>query len=162
MRKNNSFCIQSILLCFHLTTSCLLATLLLINTNSKWWLWRKAAIHHNFGTNRCILHTLQFACEKFIFYFFLHPPLLKNTVPWLVRLHGLGINQPANQRVASSIPSQGTCLGGGPSPHLGGCEKQPTDVFLAHGCLSLSFSLPYPLKIKKKIKEHRYYHHPCL
>ena len=32
---------------------------------------------------------------------------------------------PMNQRVASSIPSQGTCLGCGPGPQLGTPEGQP-------------------------------------
>ena len=32
---------------------------------------------------------------------------------------------PKNQKVASSIPSQGTCLGCGPDPQLGECERQP-------------------------------------
>ena len=30
----------------------------------------------------------------------------------------------ANQRVAGSIPSQGICLGCGPRPQLGACERQ--------------------------------------
>ena len=43
---------------------------------------------------------------------------------------------PANQRVASSIPSQSTCLGCRPGPQLGACEGQPyIDV-------SLPFFLP--------------------
>ena len=33
--------------------------------------------------------------------------------------------QPANQRVASSIPSQGTCLGYGPGPQWGAHKRQP-------------------------------------
>ena len=32
---------------------------------------------------------------------------------------------PANQRVTSSIPSQGTCLACGPGPWGGECERQP-------------------------------------
>ena len=32
---------------------------------------------------------------------------------------------PANQKVAGSIPSQGTCLGCGPDPQLGACKRQP-------------------------------------
>ena len=31
----------------------------------------------------------------------------------------------ANQRVIGSIPSQGTCLGCGPDPQKGACERQP-------------------------------------
>ena len=53
--------------------------------------------------------------------------------------------QPANQRAAGSIPSQGTCLGCGPGPQLGVHERQPhIDV-----SLSLSPSLPLSLKINK-------------
>ena len=38
---------------------------------------------------------------------------------------------PVNQRVVSSIPSQGTCLGCGPGPQQGVCERQShTDVSL--------------------------------
>ena len=33
--------------------------------------------------------------------------------------------QPANQRVAGSIPSQGTCLGCGPGPQEGARTRQP-------------------------------------
>ena len=33
---------------------------------------------------------------------------------------------PANQKVTSSIPSQGTCLGCRPGPQLGTREGQPT------------------------------------
>ena len=44
-----------------------------------------------------------------------------------------------NQRVAGSIPSQGTCLGCGPGPQWGPCERQP------HIDISLLFSLPSPL-----------------
>ena len=39
---------------------------------------------------------------------------------------------PVNQRVAGLIPSQGTCLGCGPGPHLGVCERQPIGVSLTH------------------------------
>ena len=39
--------------------------------------------------------------------------------------------QPVNQRVTSSIPSQGTGLGCGPGLQLWACERQPhTDVSL--------------------------------
>ena len=44
--------------------------------------------------------------------------------------------QPANQRVAGSIPSQGTCLGCGPGPQLGACEREP------HADVSLHLFLP--------------------
>ena len=48
-----------------------------------------------------------------------------------------------NQRVASSIPSQGTCLGCGPGPQLGMHERQP------HTDVSLPLSFPSPLSINK-------------
>ena len=35
-------------------------------------------------------------------------------------------HQPANQRVASSIPSQGTCLGYRPGPQGGGAQETTT------------------------------------
>ena len=37
---------------------------------------------------------------------------------------------PANPKVAGSgsVPGQGTCLGCGPGPQLGACERQPIDV----------------------------------
>ena len=38
--------------------------------------------------------------------------------------------QPVNQKVASSIPSQGTCLGCGPGPQLRAFERQPINVSL--------------------------------
>ena len=48
----------------------------------------------------------------------------------------------AKQKVASSVPSQGTCLGCGPGPQLEACERQPIDVSLRTSMfLSLSFSL---------------------
>ena len=43
---------------------------------------------------------------------------------------------PENQRVAGSIPSQGTCLGCGPGAQLGVCKRQP------HIDVSLSLLLP--------------------
>ena len=55
---------------------------------------------------------------------------------------------PASQKVASSIPSQRTCLGCRPGPQLGVCERRLIDVSLTHQCFShtsmflfLSFSL---------------------
>ena len=53
---------------------------------------------------------------------------------------------PMDQKVSSSIPSQGTCLGFGPGHHqLGACERQP------HIDVSLPFfpSLPFTLEINK-------------
>ena len=53
--------------------------------------------------------------------------------------------QHANQKVAGSIPGQGTCLGCGPGPWLGHVQEA-TD-----GCFSpsLSPSRPFSLKINK-------------
>ena len=51
---------------------------------------------------------------------------------------------PANQRVTSSIPSQGTRLGCRPGPQLGVCKSNHTWMFL-----SLFPSLPLSLKINK-------------
>ena len=34
-------------------------------------------------------------------------------------------HQAVNRKVASSIPSQGTCLGWRPGPQWGACERQP-------------------------------------
>ena len=46
--------------------------------------------------------------------------------------------QPAGQRVTDSIPSQGTCLGGGPDPQLGAHKRQP------HIDASLPLLPPFP------------------
>ena len=55
---------------------------------------------------------------------------------------------PANQRVASLIPSRDTCLGCGPGPQQGACQRQPyIDVSLP------LFLLPLSLKIKKIFKK---------
>ena len=58
---------------------------------------------------------------------------------------------PANQKVASSTPSQGTCLGCEPGPWLGACKRQPICVSLIHRCFSPSPSpfIPLSLKINK-------------
>ena len=66
----------------------------------------------------------------------------KKMEPQLVWLSGFE-RWPANQRVASLIPSQGTCLGCGPGSLVWGVRKPHTDV------LSLSFRL---LKKKEKKK----------
>ena len=55
--------------------------------------------------------------------------------------------QPANQKIAGSIPSQGTCLGGGPDPQLRVCETQPINEFLACQCFP-----PFPSPLSKKNK----------
>ena len=44
--------------------------------------------------------------------------------------------QPMNQMVTGLISSQGTCLGCGPGPLLGACERQP------HIAISLPLFLP--------------------
>ena len=51
---------------------------------------------------------------------------------------------PENQRVTSSIPSQGTCLGCGPGPQYGERWQEAA----IHGCLSPSLSPPLPLSLK--------------
>ena len=53
--------------------------------------------------------------------------------------------RPVKQRVAGSIPSQGTCLGCGPGPQYGASESQP------HIDVSLPLFLPpFPsLKVNK-------------
>ena len=52
--------------------------------------------------------------------------------------------RPGNRKVTCSIPGQGTCLGWGPGPQLGVCERQPIDVSLTHQCFFLFLS-PFPL-----------------
>ena len=47
---------------------------------------------------------------------------------------------PMNQRVASLIPSQGTCLDCGPGPHLGMCERQLINI-----SLQIDVSFPHSL-----------------
>ena len=56
---------------------------------------------------------------------------LANVAQWIER-------RPANRKVAGSIPGQGRCLGCGPSPQMGVCERQPIDVSLPH------FLPPFP------------------
>ena len=58
---------------------------------------------------------------------------------------------PVNGKVVSSIPSQGTCLGCGPDPQLGACERQPTNISLTQQCFCPSLSPFHPLS-KKQIK----------
>ena len=52
---------------------------------------------------------------------------------------------PSNQRVAGSIPSQGTCLGCGPGPQWEALERQP------HIDVSLPQSLTFPLSKMNKL-----------
>ena len=49
-------------------------------------------------------------------------------------------HQPAQQKVAGSIPGQGTGLGCRQGPQLGECERQPVSVSLTHPCFSPSLS----------------------
>ena len=58
-----------------------------------------------------------------------------------------------NQRVAGSIPSQGTCLGCRPGPQLGVCERQPIDV-------SLHFSLPSLLSVHQDWQSNKFSSQP--
>ena len=62
----------------------------------------------------------------------MHAVALASVAQWIER-------GPANQRVAGSIPGQGTCLGCGPGPQEGECERQP------HIDVSLPLSFPSPL-----------------
>ena len=55
---------------------------------------------------------------------------------------------PVKQKVAGLIPSQGTCLGCRPSPHLGAHERQPI-----HVTLPLFSLLPLSLKRNKILKK---------
>ena len=63
---------------------------------------------------------------------------------------------PANWKVTSSIPCQGTCPGCRPGPQLGVCERQPhIDVCLTHWCFFafLCPSSPLSLPINKIFKK---------
>ena len=54
--------------------------------------------------------------------------------------------QPANQKVAGSISSQGTCLGFSPGSPVGGVQEAINQcISCALMFLSLFFSLPSPL-----------------
>ena len=56
--------------------------------------------------------------------------------------------RPENQKITSSIPSQGTCLGCRPGPRVGVCERQLIDVSLTHDVSLPFFSLPSPVSKK--------------
>ena len=49
---------------------------------------------------------------------------------------------PGNQKVAGLILSQDTCLGCGPGPQLGACERQGINVSLSDISVSLPLFLP--------------------
>ena len=61
---------------------------------------------------------------------------LKNLGKALAGVAQWNEHKPLNLKVPGLIPSQGTCLGCGPGPHLVACERQP------HIDVSLPFSLP--------------------
>ena len=54
------------------------------------------------------------------------------------------------QKVAGLIPSQGTCLGCGPLPNGGVCERQPINISFTHQCVSPSLPPSLPLSLKNK------------
>ena len=60
-------------------------------------------------------------------------------------------HQTAHQRVAGSIPSQGTCPGWGPGPQFGGrgCARGNQAMYLLHVDISLLFFLPSHLSKNK-------------
>ena len=64
-------------------------------------------------------------------------------------------HHPANQKVTSSVTSQGTCLGCRFGPWLGRMQEDTNRYFsLTSMILSLSFSLPSPLsRINKRRKK---------
>ena len=55
--------------------------------------------------------------------------------------------RPANQKVTSSIPTHGTCLGCRPGPQMGACKRQPHIAAFS----PLSPSIPLSLKVNKKL-----------
>ena len=59
--------------------------------------------------------------------------------------------RPAKQKVTSSIPGWGTCLGVGSVLGPGAFKRQPIDVCLSHRCLPPSFSLLSSLSRNKEI-----------
>ena len=61
----------------------------------------------------------------------------------------------ANQRVAGSIPSQGTCLGCGPNHQLGACERQPIDVSLSHRYSSPTLFPSFPLSLPPPLSKNK-------
>ena len=70
--------------------------------------------------------------------------------PWLVWLSWLEYH-PVNQKVTSSIPSQGTCLHCGFSPWSGGYKRQARSMFPTSTFLYLSLFLP---ALVSEINEH--------
>ena len=72
------------------------------------------------------------------------PGNAKSNIPDLAGVAQWIEHRPANQRITSSIPSQGTCLGCRPGPQRGAFERQPhVDVS------PFSFSFPSPVSKNK-------------
>ena len=91
----------------------------------------------------CNLKTVQIRAKSLLSFAFTRSCKYKIFTPagvaqWIER-------QPANQRLAGSIPSQGMCLGCGPGPQSRAHERQP------HIDVSLSLSPSFPLSLKIKI-----------
>ena len=61
-------------------------------------------------------------------------------------------HHPTKRKVAGSIPSEGTCLGCRPGPHLGACERRLVDVALARRRFSPSLSPSLLLSLKINFK----------
>ena len=77
----------------------------------------------------------------------LHPYFsLKNLGIALAGVAQWNEHKPLNLKVPGLIPSQGTCLGCGPGPHLGARERQPN---LSHIDVFCPLSLPSPLPKNK-------------
>ena len=67
---------------------------------------------------------LNFLFNRYKLYIKKQPRVLAGVAQWIEW-------QLVNPKVASLIPSQGTCLGCRPGPQFGGCERPPhTDVSL--------------------------------
>ena len=62
-------------------------------------------------------------------------------LPWLVWFRARAFEQ----KLTGSIPSQGTCLGCRPGPHLGACQRHLINVSFTHLCVSPSLSPSLPL-----------------
>ena len=84
--------------------------------------------------NQIIIITIYFTPEKWftIYKEFLYQVILKVIRRAVAGVAQLIEHQPANQRVSSSIPSQGICLGFGPGPQWGVRERQPHILSLIH------------------------------
>ena len=92
-----------------------------------------------FWCSHQILRTTDLEIKKTLFLWFLQNSklALAGVAHWIE-------HWPADQRVAASIPSQGTCLGRGPGPQG---APEATTQWCFSPCLSPS--LPFSLKINK-------------